>query len=305
MATDITKDLATVCRPVLKRICEYWLLKRSGLEPSAAQALDQVSADLASVRRRAAEDPALSEAFARIEQPLIFFIDYTIKEGGFTFSADWRELARDFGELSGDEKFFELLEDCRHAPDAGERLSVFFLLLGLGFDGIYRTERWRTVEIMQSIAGAAPQGFNPATDLITPPPKAKETTKKQQHAWLSHPAFAIGCCALVLVAAFAWNGWKLHKATEDFRNEVIRAVFSAAPQLSILTEDELEDLNEYSTRMESESADFVSVTPSPGTNTETERNAAGEPAAAPASGSDGWVELGAEPSGTQSPKGGR
>ena len=45
---------ADLLRPVLRRICEYWLFRRAGAEPSAEQALDAVSADLVAVRRRAA-----------------------------------------------------------------------------------------------------------------------------------------------------------------------------------------------------------------------------------------------------------
>ncbi len=57
---------ADLLRPVLRRICEYWLFRRAGAEPSAEQALDAVSADLVSLRLRADKDAALASRLGRI-----------------------------------------------------------------------------------------------------------------------------------------------------------------------------------------------------------------------------------------------
>ena len=223
---------ADLLRPVLRRICEYWLFRRAGAEPSAEQALDAVSADLVAVRRRAAEDPALASLFERIEEPLVFFIDYTIKEGGFKFSEDWREMARNFGELSGDEKFFELLEKAKTAPNAGEALSVFFLLLGLGFDGMYRAENWRAVEAMQDCAKRLPPqaaSLDLNSERLSPPPKAPKTNRPVI-AGARTAKIALAASVVLALAALGWNGWVLSESVEPFSDEVTLAAYASAPQ---------------------------------------------------------------------------
>ena len=66
-----------------KRACEAAsLLRQKGIpltQENIRRALDDI-------RGRCEGDPVLRREFTRIERPLVFFIDYTIKEGAFPFS---------------------------------------------------------------------------------------------------------------------------------------------------------------------------------------------------------------------------
>ena len=78
--------------------------------------------------------------YEQVEQPLVFFVDFIIKESSFSFARDWQELAVDqWGEMAGDEKFFDLLEETYkdNSRAASERLSIFYTCMGLGFTGFY------------------------------------------------------------------------------------------------------------------------------------------------------------------------
>jgi hypothetical protein len=64
-----------------------------------------------------------------------------VKEGRFPFRQDWLELSRNYNELSGDEKFFDLLSETLEYPDYHNSAVLFYIMLGLGFDGVYRFKR--------------------------------------------------------------------------------------------------------------------------------------------------------------------
>lgn len=129
--------LETLCRPLIRLICQYWCYAKAGAIVDAEQFRRRIQNVFSNLRNQCEDDPLLKREFARIERPLLFFIDYTVKEGPFSFNRQWRELARDFNELSGDEKFFDLLTENLDDPEASERLLLFYLMMGLGFDGCY------------------------------------------------------------------------------------------------------------------------------------------------------------------------
>jgi type VI protein secretion system component VasF len=89
-----------------------------------------------------------------IELALIFFVDFMIKESKLTFAYDWYELGRERGELSGDEKFFELLQ--KNLDDssntATERLAIFYTCLGLGFTGVHTGQNKIIQKLMAKIS---------------------------------------------------------------------------------------------------------------------------------------------------------
>jgi type VI protein secretion system component VasF len=74
-----------------------------------------------------------------VELPLIFFVDFMVKQSAMASAGQWKDLAAERGETAGDEKFFDLLETTLHdkSPEAVERLAVFYACMGLGFVGFY------------------------------------------------------------------------------------------------------------------------------------------------------------------------
>jgi type VI protein secretion system component VasF len=133
--------LEELCRPVLACFCAYWQLNQAGNPPALEQFRGDIEAALGDARLRAASDPVLRRDYEQIERPLVFFIDFMVKEGNFPFNREWRELARNYNELSGDEKFFNLLSDALKDSRAPAVIPLFFTLLGLGFEGARRQDR--------------------------------------------------------------------------------------------------------------------------------------------------------------------
>src|SRR5204862_8116200 len=71
-----------------------------------------------------------------------FFVDNLICTSRLKFAPQWVEnrLANERNELAGDERFFDFLEQdlTDTSEEAAERLSVYYVCLGLGFTGMYQ-----------------------------------------------------------------------------------------------------------------------------------------------------------------------
>lgn len=96
---------------------------------------------LENIETEAARDPRLCELYERVKMPLLFFIDSFIVNSGINCADEWDEnrLAYEHGMLSGDEDFFDLLEEMEADPseEASECLAIFYTCIGLGFTGFY------------------------------------------------------------------------------------------------------------------------------------------------------------------------
>ncbi len=131
--------LVDLCEPLFQKICYLNRLGRTGHTYDLDRARGEILTAFDEIRARAAGEPGLAENYERMELPLIFFVDYMIKESDLPFAREWVELAMDRNELAGDEKFFILLDDALADPSepASQRLEVFYSCMGLGFAGIY------------------------------------------------------------------------------------------------------------------------------------------------------------------------
>jgi len=101
----------------------------------------EIKAQFEDLMRKAGSDHRLEGQIKSMEMPLIFFVDSMISESSLSFANEWNQnrLAYDRNELAGDEKFFDLLEETLKdpSPEASERLTVYYMCIGLGFSGIY------------------------------------------------------------------------------------------------------------------------------------------------------------------------
>lgn len=158
--------LEELCRPIVSKLCVYWQMANAGEELDAEIVEYNLKSLLTSIKDQISEDPSLKKGFSKIERPLVFFIDYTIREGHFPFSHDWHELSYDYNELSGDEKFFDLLTESLDDPDTSEQLYMYYLFLGLGFDGC-QTDHEYIERRMKVCATRFNIGFNPSKDLLS------------------------------------------------------------------------------------------------------------------------------------------
>ena len=221
------RELEQLCRPLVRQLCAYWCYARCGEAPERKQVNEVLREHLIRIREKVEDNGRLKREFQRIEQPLIFFIDYTIKEGNFPFSEVWREIARDYNELSGDEKFFEQLAATLDDPDSAEQLVMFYLFMGLGFDGChagdpeYIQRRMKVCAARFSAGGAEPYSLA-SPDAGEPP----VYFRRRRFRWFSVYT-AMVLLLLCLIGAWSWNFWVLYQETRDFRGALYKAATAA------------------------------------------------------------------------------
>ncbi len=178
--------LLELCEPLFQYICR---LNRSGrkggsFEPSRVRS--EIDDIFDSMRSKASADPNLTSQFEKVEMPLVFFVDFMIKESSLPFARQWQEIAYEHNELAGDEKFFDLLDETLADPSqaATDRLAIYYVCLGLGFTGWYTGQpeylRKKQLEIcartrgIMDVDGAAricPEAYEhvDTSDLVQPP----------------------------------------------------------------------------------------------------------------------------------------
>jgi type VI secretion system protein ImpK len=175
--------------PLFQFVCR---LNRS-MRKGASLAMDSVRSDVKAIfedmRSKSSNDRALSAQYNQIELVLIFFVDFMIKESNLAFANEWQELADEHNELSGDEKFFDMLDQtlADNSDEASERLQVFYTCIGLGFSGFYTgqpeylrkkmfeiTPRLRKYGVVEDNVRICPDAYDhlDTSDLIEPPGKS-------------------------------------------------------------------------------------------------------------------------------------
>lgn len=218
--------LENLCRPVLELLCNYCCYAQTGTPLNADTLKWKIHLCMNDIAVKCENDPTLKREFSRIERPLIFFIDFTVKEGRFPFSNEWKELARNYNELSGDEKFFDLLSENLDDPEASDRLYLFYLMMGLGFDGAFINDK-EYVECRMRLCAtrfAMPETVS-ANSLFE-----MSSCFPEKRSGKSRVFAVIFTVTLIFVlAAFAYNFYEFRKASKDFKNEVNNAVKNASP----------------------------------------------------------------------------
>jgi type IV/VI secretion system ImpK/VasF family protein len=223
--------LPELCRPLFALVARALRQARRQTPPEHQVLRREVEAMLAALRDRAAADPPLASQFARVEAPLVFFVDYMVKEGPFPFASAWQELAFSIGEGAGDEKFFDLLDACLADPgqDAVERLWVFYECMALGFDGMYQRERKQVQRRMRVVALRL--GLDPAADRFP----ADTAPLAGEPGRFRHPTATarqlVASLAAVLVLLIAANAIAYHLATRELRGTIERFSTRAASDL--------------------------------------------------------------------------
>ncbi len=217
-------NIETLIAPVLKKVCSYCVYKNSGFEVPQDLLLSEIRSELNAVSQRATLTPMLQQQYQAIERPLVFFIDYIVKEGNFSYSRSYKELARNFNELSGDDKFFDLLKDALVQGNDKEVIRVFYILMGLGFDGYYKRHRAEMVDVMQSTVSHCNQGIDFNLNKITPDINLNEQQRTKAVSWYQRPRYWLLSSIALLVCCFMINLASLSIYVSDFTHTVDRAV---------------------------------------------------------------------------------
>lgn len=199
--------LEKLCNPIFQCVCNYWQLSCVTNYVEMEKFQRDITRLLTDAKTKADQDPLLAREYAWMEKPLVFFIDYMIKEGRFPFSQEWRELSRNYNELSGDEKFFNLLSETLEYPDFHNSFVLFYIMLGLGFDGAYRFNHEYISQCMRFCMEKAYIEYDIYTEPVMPVPKKKHFLKKRRiftirTALIASAVFMV-ICFIINLAVFA------------------------------------------------------------------------------------------------------
>lgn len=131
--------LLELCEPLFQYVCRLLRLARMGRTMEMNKVRSEVARIFSDMKASASISTELATQYEKVELPLIFFIDFMVKESKLSFARDWLELGRERNELAGDEKFFDLLDvELADPSDAAtQRLVIFYTCISLGFTGIY------------------------------------------------------------------------------------------------------------------------------------------------------------------------
>jgi len=146
--------LLELCEPLFQYVCRLRRSARMGRSPELGQVRNEIKRIFKEVSTNASASVALADQYEKAELPLIFFVDFMIKESQLDFAGEWVELGRERNELAGDEKFFDLLDADLADPSeaATERLVIYYTCIGLGFAGVYTGQPDSIKRIMSRIS---------------------------------------------------------------------------------------------------------------------------------------------------------
>ena len=220
-------ELEKLCNPVFQCLCNYWHLSCVSNTVDRGKFLQDITRLLEEARIKARQDTQLQREFAWIEKPLVFFIDYIVKEGRFSFREEWWELSRNYNELSGDEKFFDLLTETLDHPDFANSFTLFYIMLGLGFDGIHRYNQTHIQQCMRLCMERAVTDYDIYSETIFPPPKKKPFFLRQRKLNIRTALIA---CAVFMVICFIINLASFINTTEHYRQLLKQTAADSYPR---------------------------------------------------------------------------
>jgi len=227
--------LLDLCEPLFQYICRLNRSARKGGNYELSQVQSEIKGFLAEARSKAV-GANLSEAYEKIELPLMFFCDFMIKESALPWAREWHELAFERHEMAGDEKFFDLLEETLKdkSPSANERLAVFYTCMGLGFTGWYTGQPEYLRRKMKEIAArlqAAGQ-FSETQRICADAYEKVDTRDLVEPPGTKLIGIAIALVGLILVLFFTY-GWLYH----DSSSKLLQALKTVEKKSNIVVAD--------------------------------------------------------------------
>ena len=145
--------------PVFQYLCHVNRHARNQAPFSYQQVRQELENRLRLVDQQANDDPGLREQVRLLKGPVNYFIDHMIAQSRLPFARKWLKEAFGYREdgLAGDDAFFLCLNDeLRKQPsaDLAERLLVYYVCLGLGFQGGFFNDPGKLQEYMRSLKPA-------------------------------------------------------------------------------------------------------------------------------------------------------
>jgi type VI protein secretion system component VasF len=220
-------SLEDICRPVFVAFCNYWQLKQTGTPPAMEKFRTDIQSALREAKLQAVSEPALTREYEQIERPLAFFIDFMVHEGKFPFSTNWRELGRNYNELSGDEKFFNLLSEALADSKAQNLIPLFYTMLGLGFEGAYAQDSAAIATTMRQCAARFPDELDLGEEPIVKLDLENRFAGAKKGQALKPLRMTLLFSFLLLLVSLAVNFKVFYKATLPFRESLTAAAAQA------------------------------------------------------------------------------
>lgn len=216
-------NLEELCRPLVLLMCKLREFRRHGLELEMETLLNDIQKIFASIREQCKDNIALSRDFSIIEKPLAFFIDYMVKESDFSFSQSWPEMGRTYGELSGDEKFFDILYQSMDDHTSMDRISLFYIMIGLGFRGIYKNEPDILERKMKLCATRMPQMLDVTKEPLTPQYYDIFSEPKRNEKFFLSPKFILALSIFFMFCSLMFNYYIFDSTIKPFQKIIDRA----------------------------------------------------------------------------------
>ncbi|MDR2798330.1 MAG: DotU family type IV/VI secretion system protein [Treponema sp.] len=225
MSTPVT--LEDLCRPIFTCFCNYWQLNQAGIPLSLEKFKADIVSFLEEAKHKAAADPVLGREYDQIERPLVFFIDFMVQESSFPFNKNWRELGRNYNELSGDEKFFNLLSEALRDTAAHQTIPLFYTMLGLGFEGAYMQDPGYIDKTMNQCMALFPEELDIREEPIVEIPTEKRIARSKKARFLRPLRITLILSIFFLVFSFIFNFAVFFKVTYLFRENLSDAAVQA------------------------------------------------------------------------------
>lgn len=209
--------LLELCEPLFQYVCRLRRSARMGCALEMDAVRNDIKRVFGEIKANASSSVELITQYEKVELPLIFFIDFMIKESRLSFAPDWYELGRERNELAGDEKFFDLLdEELVDTSDAAtQRLAIYYTCMGLGFTGVY-TGQPESIQRLMSKISARISGMMDADEKSYICPEAYENVDTRD--FVEPPSaklVGIGITLIALIVIWAVAYFCLFRWTSD------------------------------------------------------------------------------------------
>lgn len=242
--------------PILLKVCNYYTFRKYGYEVKYENVVEEIHSLFSDIKRKTQENELLNNEYKKIEKPLVFFVDYILKESDFSFSQDYQIMARLYNELSGDDKFFDLLEQALKDPNCDDQIiEVYYLMLGLGFDGAYKRDPKEVIKIMYDCSDRLNNHIKTNSDILFPEIQPNDDHVKEKK--FEDKFFSLNKKSVLLSLAGVWvicfivNLVCIYSSTSKFTTSVQSALEAASPFNNLVVIDE-NNINEDETEVKDE-----------------------------------------------------
>ena len=215
-------------------ICRLNRAAKGQTHPDYSRVRSEIKSLFDDINRSSASDPAISNQVKQLEAPMIFFVDNMIATSRLNFAPQWamNRIAAERNELAGDERFFvDFLEKdlVNTSPDAAERLAVYYVCLGLGFNGMYQGQPEQIRRYMDQIFPRVRQWMDSEKSKITEQAYLCTDTRQLTEPPNDKISLLVVAFIFLILCVIAICYGLYYKASSDLTDSVNQIVRQANP----------------------------------------------------------------------------